>query len=269
MTQTNTNAAATALARHLAAANSGTFTGLIYRKKGQERGSKGAKVRFGDDLVHAVLYTGFRYETLVQRSLDALPTTPAEATSFADEIVGYCVGRNIVAGNGNPITHGDVEQAVNSLRASFESTLAGTSQSTTSHVYEPLMVNGETVRGARVYRCVAKTGMSANACQCRECSGDRRAPVDGQTNILGLLIGEQVLEAAPNGPIPHAKSRGDVVAKRVIRKRLAIGRVRSYSIAPGDDTLVRAGGAAETLANENNVVLDADEIRTAAALLAS
>ena len=68
----NTNASNTALVSTLADARVGTFTGLVVRKKGVERGPKGNKVRYGDDLVHVTLVTGFRYGSLVERSADAL-----------------------------------------------------------------------------------------------------------------------------------------------------------------------------------------------------
>jgi len=254
-----TNAANLRLAQSLAAARKGTFTGLIIRKVGATRGRGAAKVRYGDDLVHVVFYTGFRYENLVRRSLEQLQATDPAA------IVADFAARGITDGHGHAITLAQVCTAVADLDRSFNDTLNGTNESTTEHVYEPLVVDGETVRGARVYKCVAHDGRK---CHCRDCSGDSKAPVDGQINILGLRIGQKVIEAAPNGPIPPSKSRGDVVAKRVIRSRLPIGRLVSYRLAPGADYILRAGGAAALAADKDGVTVDPNKVQTAADLLA-
>lgn len=274
MTQntTNTNADNILLAANLAGARKGTFAGIVYSKKGVTRGGKANPTVYGNDIVHTVIYTGLIYENAVQKSLDALPDPDGDATVFAayaDSILAHCGRKGYTGKSGTPITHADIETAVRALRLSFTETLEGTNTSTTDHVYEPLLVNGEVVRGARVYRCVARSGRASNPCHCRDCTGDRRAPVDGQINILGLKIGERVLEAAPNGPIPRSNSRGDVVAKRVIRARLAIGRIRSYTFGPDDDYILNVGGAAALAATKAGVTVDPNEVAQAADLLAS
>src|SRR3990170_2322039 len=68
----NTNTDNTTLALNLASARKGTFTGLITRKVGATRGSGANKMRYGDDLVHVCLYTGFDYGRLVERSREQL-----------------------------------------------------------------------------------------------------------------------------------------------------------------------------------------------------
>lgn len=257
-----TNSDNLALALTLANARKGTFTGLILRKKGKTKGG----VTYGDDLVHVVMYTGFKYDSLVQRSLDALPEPNGqEFEDFCDRIVGYCKRKGIVDKNGAAIDYADVATAIKDLRDSFERTLAGTNTATTDHVYEPLEVNGETVRGARVYRCVASQGIK---CHCRDCSGDKRAPKDGQINILGLKVGQKVLDAAPNGQAPLPLSRGDVIAKNILRKRLPIGRLVSYVLEEGGDFILNAGGTAAVAANKDGVTVDPQEVREAAEMLA-
>ena len=64
-----TNAASAALAQHLADAKVGSFVGLIITKQGVTRGRGAAKLTYGDDTVHTVIVTGFRYDRLVERSL--------------------------------------------------------------------------------------------------------------------------------------------------------------------------------------------------------
>ena len=66
-----TNASNIALVSTLADARVGTFSGLVVRKKGKVVGGASG-VRYGDDLVHVTLVTGFKYGSLVQRSADAL-----------------------------------------------------------------------------------------------------------------------------------------------------------------------------------------------------
>lgn len=262
MTNDTTNSDNIKLAMTLASARKGTFTGLIVRKKGKVRGG----VTYGDDLVHTVMYTGFKYDNLVQRSLDALPEPSSrDFEDYCDRIVGYCARKGIVDKNGAAIDYADVATAIKDLRDSFERTLAGTNSATTDHVYEPLEVNGETVRGARVYRCVASQGIK---CHCRACTGNKRAPKDGQINILGLRVGSKVLDPAANGPAPLPKSRGDVIAKNILRKRLPIGRLVSYVLEEGGDFILNAGGSAAVAANKDGVTVDPKQVREAADLLA-
>lgn len=255
--QTNASAAMTAAV--LAEARGGTFSGLIIRKKGVQRGSGSAKQTYGDDMVHVVLYTGFRYETLVQRSLDALQEMDPAA------LVSEFAKRGITDGHGNAIRLADVCTAIRDLDDSFQKSLAGTNSSTTDHVFEPLVVDGDVVRGARVYKCVASD--PTRKCHCRDCTGDAKAPVDGQINLSGLKIGEKVIDPAPNGPIPPSKSRADVVAKNVIRSRLPIGRYVSYVLEKNGDYVLNAGGAAAMACDTNGVTLDPARVQAAAEYL--
>jgi len=258
--QMDTNATNAALALTLANARNGTFTGLITQKIGEERGAKGSKVRYGDDLVHVVLYTGFRYENLVVRSRELL-----QAMNPADLVTEFAT-KGIAAGDGSAIRLADVCKAVADLDESFKASLDGTAVSTVEHVYEPLVVDGQVVRGAKVYKCVAAEGIP---CHCRNCTGDQKAPVPGQINLSGLKIGEKVIEAAVNGPVPYAKSRADVVAKNIIRSRLPVGKYVSYRLEPGADFILRAGGTAAIAADKDGVTFDAAKVAAAADLLVS
>ncbi len=208
----DTNASSVALAAHLADAKVGSFVGLIITKQGETRGRGAAKMVYGDDTVHTVIVTGFRYDRLVERSLAKLVTmNPADV-----------VAADLVDGDGNAVTLADVQTAMADLAESFQSTREGTNTSSTDHVYDPLVVDGQTVRGCRVYKCVA--GDPAHDCRCRDCTGDARAPKTGTIYLQGLAIGSKVLVPAANGPVPPSKSRADVVAKNWIRARLPIGR---------------------------------------------
>lgn len=242
-----TNAQSNALASNLATARKGTFTGLILTKEGTERGRGPAKLTYGDDTVHVVVVTGFNYMSLVRRSLAKL-----EGMDL-DGIEAEFRTRAIVDGDGLPVGRAALDKAVQDLKDSFESTLAGTNESTTDHVYEPLVVDGETVAGCRVYKCVA--GDPAHDCHCTDCTGDAKAPKDGTIYLQGLKIGEKVLVEAVNGPVPASKSRGDVVAKNILRARLPVGRYVSYKLAAGGSWILRAGFAAAAASDKDGVSL--------------
>jgi hypothetical protein len=245
-----TNANSKLLATLLSQAHIG-FTGLITTKKPTVRGG----VEYGNDQVHVTVFTGFRYDRLVQRSLDALPTLDAQKVVAS------------LANKGHTVTLADVEMARAELKASFESSLAGTNEATTDHVYEPLVVVDETtgekvtVRSGRVYKCVA--GMmdengTPRLCHCRNCTGDPKAPLPGTTYLQGLQVYSKVLTPAPNGPAPEPKSSAKTLAKNALKHQLPIGRYVSYALEPGTDFALRAGGTARIQAQNNGFVVTDD-----------
>jgi hypothetical protein len=251
-----TNASSAALAQHLADAKVGSFVGLVIQKQGETRGRGAAKLTYGDDTVHTVIVTGFRYDRLVERSLAKLVgMNPADV-----------VAAGLVDGDGNPVTIADVTTAMSDLAASLQATLDGTNASTTDHVYDPLVVDGQVVRGCRVYKCVAAD--PAHECKCRDCTGDAKAPKAGTLYLQGLAVGSKVIVPAANGPVPASKSRADVVAKNWIRARLPVGRYVSYRLEAGTDFVLCAGGVAAMKSDEAGITLRADAVADATALVA-
>ena len=245
---TTTNSISPVLAANLAAAKKGTFTSLIVRKEGEERGAQGSKVTYGDDLVQVVIITGFRYENLVARSRDML-------ANMSDADIDALVARGYTGWQGRgakavqvPVTRADFDAARDELLTSFDKTLAGTNESTTDHVYEPLLVNGEVVRGSRVY--VGNPN-------------GQDAATPGTVYLQGLKIGERVLDAAPNGPVPASQSNPKTVAKGVLRSRLPVARYVSYKLDAAGGWLLSAGGAAVAACDTNGVTLDADRVNAA------
>lgn len=232
----NTNANSAVTAALLSDARVGTFTGLITTKKGVVRGKGADKKTYGDDTVHAVIFTGFRYDKLIARSLALLPTLDA-ATLVADG-----------AKHGKVFTVADVEEARAELAESYAKSIAGTNVSTTDHVYEALEVDGTKVAGGRVYRCVkgkvnAETGNSYE-CHCFDCTGDEKAPKDGTIYLQGLRIWSEVITPAKNGPVPASVSAPKTLAKDAIRYLLPIGKYVSYALPKGEDWILRVGGTA-------------------------
>lgn len=255
MSTVTTNSLSPVLAANLASARKGTFTSLIIRKEGETRGPQGSKVKYGDDLVHVVIITGFRYERLVAKSRDALAAmTDAEIDALVNKGYTGWQGRGAKAVS-CPVTRADFDAARAELLDSFDKTLTGTNESTTDHVYEPLVVNGETVRGCRVY-----TGNP---------DPTLNAATPGTVYLQGLKIGERVLDAAPNGPVPASQSNPKTVAKNVLRSRLPVARYVSYKLdtsVPGA-WLLSAGGTAAAACDTNDVTLDADRVNAVCDLL--
>lgn len=254
MSTVTTNSISPVLAANLASAKRGTFTSLIIRKEGEERGAQGNKTVYGDDLVQAVIITGFKYERLVARSRDML-------ANMTDADIDALVARNYTGWNGRgakavevSVTRADFDAARAELTDSFDKTLAGTNTSTTEHVYEPLTVNGETVRGARVY--IGNPDPTQNAA------------TPGTVYLQGLKIGEKVLDPAPNGAVPASQSNPKTVAKNVLRSRLPVARYVSYKLDAAGGWLLAAGGAAAAACDTNGVTLDADRVEAVCDMLA-
>ncbi len=220
MDRTNANSAP--LSEALAHTKRGTFAGLIITKKGLSKGGK----TYGNDRVHVTVISGFSYMTLVQKSLSKLDTITVEK----------------VQAKSPDLSDFSIASAIQELRESFEATLNGTSESTTDHVYEPLVLDGVEIRGSRVYRCAA--GKVAK-CHCRGCTGNPKAPIDGTIYLQGLLINSTIMETAPNGPPPTPNSSEKTLAKNAIRRMLPIGHYVSYCLEPGQDWILRVGGNAK------------------------
>lgn len=245
----NTNSNSPLLAALLADARVGTFTGLITKKKGKMVGKGADRKLYGDEQVHVVVVTGFRYDRLVQRSLDALPGIAADVI-VAD-----------LAEKGHKVTVADVEEARAELKASFEKSLAGENESTTAHVYTPLVVNGETVRGSKVYKCVKGESDSEGTsydCKCRNCTGDEKAPLPGTVYLQGLQIYKTVLTPAPNGDAPEPNSAPKTRAKDALKYKLPVGKYVSYPLEPGADFILNAGGTAAVAASKAGFLVTDD-----------
>lgn len=259
-----TNANSLAIAQTLAQSQGlgTTFTGLVTTKKGEAKGRGDDRKVYGNDTVHAVIVAGFSYERLVRRSLAMVKAADlglALAKATAKGLVGYDgKGAKAVA---RPLTLDDFQAAQAELVASFEATLAGESVSTTEHVYEPLSLDGEPVKGARVYKCAAGV---VEACRCRTCTGDDAAPLPGTIYLQGLAIGSKVLVPAVNGPVPASQSAPKTVAKDALRKGLPIGRYVSYALEPGTPFILAAGGAAALRADKDGVTVDPEALASAA-----
>ena len=232
-----TNASSALTAQVLKDARVGTFTSLVTTKKGTEKGKGTDKKRYGNDRVQVVIFTGFNYPRLVVRSLNALNGV-TDAQILAEDLTREQDKCRNSGGDASAIaavtarfTEADVVAARAELVESFTKTSEGTNESTTDAVYEPLVVDGETVKGCRVYRCKRLTGAEGE-CHCRACTGDEKAPREGTVYLQGLQIWSKVLTPAENGPVPPANSAAKTIAKDALRGHCPIRRYVSYPLEP-------------------------------------
>jgi len=285
-----TNANNAALAALIADARVGTFTHIITTKKGEVRGGKANPKTYGDDTVATTVVTGFKYIPLVERSKDeALALTDADKDAVvARGLTGWVrvwkksskVGdlKEVARGLGlddsgtkkdvvarleeavpggmveRLVTRADVDEAHTALLADLQRTLDGETSPKNAHVYEPLVVDGQKVRGGRVYK--------GNP------TGDDAA-LPGTIYIQGIIIASKVLVPAANGPVPASKSGPVSVAKKALRRLLSVSRYVSYALEPGSDFYLAAGGAAVAAADKDGLTVDAAKVAGIKALIAA
>jgi hypothetical protein len=213
VTNTRNTLTAAALAE---AMPSCTFSSVVYRKVGKTQGRGAEKKVVGNDLVKQVFLLGFRYDNLCQRSMDLLATIDPDAL-LAEW--GGTVG-------GHSIDRATLDAALAEVRESLTLSRDGENTSTTDDVFESFMVDGEPVRGARVY------------------VGGAASPV-GTLYIQGLLISSTVLEKG-GIPKPHVYREARTAAKDAIRRLLPVGRYVSYRLTPEQAYILKVGGQAVT-----------------------
>jgi len=285
-----TNANNAALAALIADARVGTFTHIITTKKGEVRGGKANPKTYGDDTVATTVVTGFKYIPLVERSKDeALALTDADKDAVvARGLTGWVrvwkksskVGdlKEVARGLGlddsgtkkdvvarleeavpggmveRLVTRADVDEAHTALLADLQRTLDGETSPKNAHVYEPLVVDGQKVRGGRVYKGTPTV---------------EDAALPGTIYIQGIIIASKVLVPAANGPVPASKSGPVSVAKKALRRLLSVSRYVSYALEPGSDFYLAAGGAAVAAADKDGLTVDAAKVAGIKALIAA
>ena len=144
-----TNAADHELANRLVGINTdnigvgqGTMVSIVLKKKGTVAG----KITYGDDVVHVLVWTGFKYSALVERSRKKLQQMLDSGTIYGDLL-------NEALNNGVNATMDDVAMAVHEINAS----LLKTTQSNNGvvydneHAWQPLKVNDVEIIGVKVY----------------------------------------------------------------------------------------------------------------------
>lgn len=102
-----TNSNNTLLAGVLGDAKLGTFTSLEITKKGDIRGRGVDKKQYGNDRVRVVILTGFKYDTLLERSLSALDEKGVDA--FVEEALAKGLTGWESPPKPEPLTKKDIE----------------------------------------------------------------------------------------------------------------------------------------------------------------
>lgn len=224
----------------------GTLLFLQTRKKGVERGRAGAKKVYGNDLVQVLLWAGFSYEALVQRSsrkLDAM----LKSGTLISKLMGAC--RDAGDGGANLA---DSAAAIQETQSWFSRVLGEFSPKTDfeegpGSPWEPLKVNGVKVAMCRVYKGQARPD-------------NPRAPIPGHIYVQGMKLGEKVVEASENGRWKTAKGH-KTLAKDILRSWLPIGLYSQYTLDPHLIAHLTAGEGASMRAKAVGLPIDPEAIR--------
>lgn len=245
----NTNATHAGLAgvlSELGDSGQGNIVSLVVRKKGVERGKAGEKKIYNDERVHVLIWTGFAYQALVERSARKL----AELMSKSQHFIQDVAQATIDAGHAGT-TIRDAAEAIQEIEAHFRHVLetgSATFDDATDlppTVWEPLKVDGQTVKGAKVYVGQARPD-------------DPRAPQPGAIYLDGVKLGEKVVEEALRW---ETAQKAKSAAKGVLRSWLPVGLYVRYNLGPDALAGLKVGKDASDAAKAAGVVVDPDRIR--------
>jgi len=186
---------------------------VVTTKKGKVTGRGSDKKRRGADKIAAIVKIGADYAELVRDS-KAL----CEADGFAEKVFAAVTAKGVTFGkNGDTPTLDDCKTAVEEMVAGFDRTLNPdpTVAPTRVNPYKPLVWEGETIRGVKVY------------------DGDGAGGV-GDIHIYGVIEDHKVLvkdEAIP-ASVPR---KGTTAVKPIIRKMLPIAKWVQYTLVAGTE----------------------------------
>jgi hypothetical protein len=247
MTATNTTDSKTAAAlAEISGVGQGTLVSYRGQKKGVTRGKKHAKVVYGDDEVHVLIWTGFSYESFIERSLKKLLELEDQGnliTTLLTEVQSTGVGA---------VVH-DICAAIQETKESFKRALDPESVPPSNRldsqdVFEPLVVDGVKVPGSKVY-----TGKGDDT--------NPRAPKPGTVYIDGVKLGEKILLPATNGHW-QTKSKAKTVAKNILRRKLPAGLYVRYALEPERVQALLVGDAAADAAKADGVPVNPSAIKS-------
>ena len=234
----------------LGGTDQGTVVYLELRKKGVTRGKRGEdKVIYGDDLVQVLLWSGFSYKALVERSFKKLH----EYWGRGDLVTRLIAAAKVE--DRDDVTVQDAATAIQELEDSFLRVIRSPDKDDTDppdgefeSVWEPLEVGGERIRGAKVYVGAGNPD-------------DHRAPVPGTVYMDGVKLGEKILAPAPNGAWA-SRQKPKSVAKEILRSWLPVGLYARYSLEKENRLTVKVGAEASAMAKTAKVPIDPEAIRS-------
>lgn len=232
----------------------GTLVSLVVHKKGVSRGPASNRIIYEDDFVHVLLWAGFPYHALVARSQKKLDKLWDQGGKLERDLIQAAQE----AGHSN-VNLTDVSHAIQEINASFSKVMVGRERAEergddpneptdcADSVWEPLVVDGVRVRGAKVYCGQARPD-------------DHRAPVPGNIYLDGVKLGEKVLTPAANGKWP-VNSKAKTVVKDILRSWLPAGLFVRYSLEQERMLTVKVGKTAGDHAKGEGVPVDPEAIR--------
>lgn len=221
--------------------NQGTLAFLTVKKKGVTRGG----LTYDDDVVQVLIWTGFSYWNLGERSL-------VKYHNMLPEKLISKVHAAVEAETGRKIPFNDVCEAVQEMGASLNG-FSGKPSSLEDDEdqpmdwpsnWEPLELQGQRVRGAKVYIGPRKGNMNP-----------------GQVYLQGMKVAEKVLEPAVNGhwtPKPNNKT----AAKNLLKSWLPLGHYCQYILDPIRVSSLKVGRDATKAAKDAGLEIDPEKIRT-------
>jgi hypothetical protein len=242
-----TNATDTQMASTLSSLSKldqGTLFSACVHKMGDARGPSGARVIYGDDQVHVLIWTGFSYQALIARSHKML-TQQLNKGGYIERLARATLEEH------EDTTIEDVCEAIQETRDWFRKKLSdGVPEPWNDDmvgVWMPLEIDGVKVRGSRVYAGQARPE-------------DPRAPVPGSIYVQGVKLGEKVITPAANGPWrPNSKPK--TLAKQLLKESLPVGLYCQYRLDPERVRDITVDGAAAKAAKKEKIGIDPDALR--------
>jgi len=223
----------------------GTLVSARLKKKGVQRGQAGSKVVYDDDFVHVLIWSGFHYQALVERSFKKLHQLWGKG-DLATKLIEATRNKGQLG-----VTVGDVTTAIQEVEDALLKVIRSGQKTESIYaeeieqpisVWTPLEVGGKRIRGAKVY----------------DGAGDPnnpRAPKPGTVYIDGVKLGEKILTPAPNGSW-KPKQKAKTVAKDILRSWLPIGLYVRYALEKERLLDVKVGDEAGQFAKSEGVPVD-------------
>ena len=214
----------------------GTMTSIVVKKVGTTVGAQA----YGDDTVHVLLWTGFHYNALAERSHQKLQRMWEAGSLFKD-----LLKEGIDAGVYDA-TLEDASLAVQEVNATLLRNLRAAALANTDNlgpVWRPLTVNGEVILGAKEY------------------IGKNPEIPYGSIYLDGVKLGERIVIPAQFAK-PPVKSKPKTVLKNLLMAKLPVGLYARYRLSTENLRDIRIGSDAAVHAKKAGVTIEPDNIRS-------
>lgn len=217
----------------------GTLVLVQVQKVGVLRGRGDQRKTYGDDEVLALIWAGFDYRDLLNRS-GYLLDRKIQHGHFIEEVLLRAMEQN------PDVTLGDVCTAFQDTREHFRQralSLQLATPTSTSGTWRPLEVRGTLVRGARVYH------------------GPDGSIAPGTVYLSGVKLGQKEITPSEHGTWTPV-SKPMTIAKDIIKSHLPVGLFCQYRLEPERTRLIKVGEAAAKAAQEAHLDIDLTRLPT-------